>query len=128
MFDNNGSYNIYAMAFAAKERPDRARGYEVVHHQPCGDGKDDDAPTPAAVDLKDVPVGSFWKTRNGRKAEHQRYRCDRFTLWPAYFTVPGAFLPGDEINLTTTRYGRASADHEKGYPDHEWDIIGPWTE
>lgn len=124
MFDNNGSYNIFAMAFAAKERPDRQRGYEVIHHQPCGDGGEDPDTAQAQIDLENVPAGSLWRTRRGLKAEHTRYK--RNSTWPAVFEVELVGL-SEKIKISTTRFGRASSDEANGFPDHEWDIMGPWA-
>lgn len=121
MFENNGTYNLFAMASAARVRPGAPRGYIVENHQPCGP-VEDESPFTLEQQIAEAPLGSFWKTRHGEKM----VLLDKHaTDWAGRYPIRMGFLPhteGAHIDYKTTGHQQNETQL------HDRDIVGPWVD
>ena len=120
MFENNGTYNLFAMASAARVRPDAPRGYIVENHQPVGDCKDDE-PIAGKVDLSKAAVGSFWKTRlDGRAELISNSHARVFKGIPQPYRI--RYHAAVEDNVCVSGFSRTASD------PCSLDLVGPWVD
>lgn len=121
MFQNDGTYNIFAMARAASNdnRP-LVPSAEIVHHQPCGDVEAEEMPS--IVNLDNAAIGQLIKRRDGMKCIY----FGQSTATPDLFPHHNYRFTAENDDGTTKFYTDVNGRWLKD--EHPKDIIGLWKD